>query len=261
MNRVFAVVFALTFAAQFNLLSAQTTVMRVWKNGEVTSSISTADVDSVTFETSDGVYLINGHRFVDLGLPSGLLWAETNIGAETFADDGDYFAWGETASKSSYSWLKYKYGQSSSNITKYNEADRKTVLDKEDDAAYVNWGSSCRLPTVAEFCELVYSDNCTATWTCMKNSSDSIVNGYKITSKKNGNSIFLPASGYRDVDSLYGNGSHGRYWTCEFYTENLGSGIPEAAANAYFFWFQDIGHITRAFSRYLGYPARPVAEP
>ncbi len=261
MNRIVATVFALTFAIQFNLMSAQTTVMKVWKNGEVTSSISTADVDSVTFEASDGVYLVNGHRFVDLGLPSGLLWAETNIGAETAADDGDYFAWGETTCKSSYTWLEYKYGQSSSNISKYNWADRKAVLDKEDDAAYVNWGCSCRMPSVAEFCELVYSDNCTATWTCMKNSSDSTVNGYKITSKKNGNSIFLPASGWYDSDSLYWYGSHGRYWTCEFNTAHLSSDYPEAATDAKFFWFQDCGHIASEYNRYLGYSVRPVAEP
>lgn len=155
---------ALLLSAQFNLLSAQTT-MKIWKGGCVTTSISTEDIDSVTFETTkidlgDGVYLINGHKFIDLGLPSGLLWAETNIGAETAYDDGYYYAWGETSTKEDYSTSTYKgltidttYSELYEKYiyteiySKYNETDGKTVLDKEDDAAYVNWGISCRMPT------------------------------------------------------------------------------------------------------------------
>ena len=181
---------ALLFAAQFTHLSAQTTVMKVWKGGNVTSSISTADVDSVTFETNksgldDGVYLINGHKFVDLGLPSGLLWAEANIGAEAAADDGNYYAWGETTTKAGYYWRNYKYGEYL-DLSKYTSTDGKTVLDKEDDAAYVNWGSPCRMPTTAEFKELCNTDNCTWSWTSKITSSNESINGYEVTSKKIG---------------------------------------------------------------------------
>ena len=196
---------ALSFAAQFHLLSAQYT-MKVWRNGWVTSSTPTAEIDSVIFEPS---HLINGHNFIDLGLPSGLLWAETNIGAETAADDGNYYAWGETTTKSSYSWDTYKYGTSTDNITKYNSTDGKTFLEIADDAACVNWGNSCHMPTKADFEELLNSDNCTWTWTSMKNSSGSSVNGCKVTSKKNGNYIFLPASGFRYETKLSSHGAHG----------------------------------------------------
>ena len=98
---------------------------------------------------------INGHKFVDLALPSGILWATNNIGATTAADDGYYYAWGETEpqSSNSYSWDSYKHGTSWSNLAKYNATDEKTVLEKEDDAAYINWGSSCRMPTYDDFNE------------------------------------------------------------------------------------------------------------
>ena len=174
--------------------------------------------------------VINGHKFVDLGLPSGLLWATCNVGAFTAADDGNYYAWGETTTKENYYFDTYKYGTSSSNLTKYNKTDGKTILDKEDDAAYVNWGSSCRMPTGAEFEELVNSDNCTWTWTHITNSSGSSVKGYEVTSKKNGNSIFLPASGYRYGSGLYNHGSHGVYWS-----STLGSSSVSDAYNLYFF--------------------------
>jgi hypothetical protein len=168
--------------------------------------------------------IINGHRFVDLGLPSGLLWATCNVGAFTAADDGNFYAWGETTTKENYDWDTYKYDTSSSNLTKYNKTDGKTVLDKEDDAAYVNWGSSCRMPTDDDFSELNNSGNCTWTWTSMTTSSGNSIKGYKVTSKNNGNSIFLPASGYRDGSYPYGPGSYGFYWSSTLYS----SGVSDA---------------------------------
>lgn len=155
--------------------------------GDVASAktLGTASVDNSK--------TIDGHKFIDLGLPSGLLWAETNIGAEKPADDGNYYAWGETQSKSNYSWDTYKYGTSEDNLTKYNSTDDNTVLDNSDDAAYVNWGSSCRMPTCDDFTELLKSSNCTWTWTSQTTSDGSSINGYTVTSIKNGNSIFLPA--------------------------------------------------------------------
>ena len=197
---------------------------------------------------------INGHRFVDLGLPSGLLWAKTNIGAETAADDGNYYAWGETSTKDSYSWVTYKYGTSSSNLTKYNETDGKTILDKEDDAAYINWGSPCRMPTKTEFAELRNSDNCTWTWTSMTTSSGSSISGYKVTSKKNGNSIFLPVSGDRYGSNLDYHGWYGNYWSSTLYSSNV--------SYAYHLTFDSIDCYSNGFYyRYYGFSVRPVTEP
>lgn len=201
----------------------------------------------------DNSKTINGHKFVDLGLASGLLWAETNIGAETAADDGDYFAWGETQSKSDYEWSTYKYGDSSSNISKYNSTDGKTALDKEDDAAYVNWGSSCRMPTSEEFTELLNSKDCTWTWTSKTTSSGSSINGYQVTSTKTGNSIFLPASGYRRREGQLSQGSNGYYWSTTLYAKKV--------ANAYYLYFGNDNHDQDYYFRYDGRTVRPVTEP
>ena len=200
-----------------------------------------------------GIYIINEHKFVDLGLPSGLLWAETNIGAETAADHGNYYAWGETTTKSDYDWDTYKYGTSEFDITKYNKTDSMTVLENADDAACVNWGSYCRMPTYTEFRELLNSDNCTWTWTSMKNSSSSSINGYKVTSKKNGNSIFLPASGYRRGDDLGYHGSCGYYWSSTLYASDVyyAYGLCSFSSSRY----------TDLYDRYYGRAVRPVAAP
>lgn len=159
--------------------------------------------------------MLNGHVFVNLGLPSGTLWAETNIGADKEADDGNYYAWGETATQSEYSIISYKYNIIGSlyKLSKYNTTDGKGVLDQEDDAAYVNWGTSCRMPTSDEFVELHNTDNCTWTWSSKSNSSSTSVNGYLVTSKKNGYSIFLPASGSINYSTFIEKNSYGYYWS------------------------------------------------
>ena len=163
----------------------------------------------------------NGHDYVDLGLPSGLKWATCNVGATAPEGYGDYFAWGETAPKDNYDWSTYKYGPIDA-IIKYctqsslgynGFTDNKTTLDLSDDAARTNWGGKWRMPTTAEQDELI--NNCTWTWTT-KNG----VNGYKVTSKTNGNSIFLPAAGYRSGSSVYRVGSYGYYWSSSLYESN-----------------------------------------
>ena len=229
-----------------SLISGTTYYYRVYI--KLNNGVFYGDVVKVkTLGTKPNDKVINGHKFLDLGLPSGLLWAETNIGAETAADDGNYYAWGETTTKSDYSWDTYKYGTSESDITKYNSTDGNTILDKDDDVAYVNWGSSCRMPTEAEFSELLNSDNCIWTWTNQPNSSGSSVNGYKVTSKKNGNSIFLPASG-----ECYGDDRSGFYWSSSLRTSSVDL--------AYCLHFYGSGGTGRS-SRYFGRPVRPVAEP
>lgn len=142
---------------------------------------------------------INGHKFIDLGLPSGTLWAETNVGAETAADYGNYYAWGETKTKTTYDSDTYPYT--------YNP----TNLPATADAATVNWGSPCRMPTADDFQELL--DNCTREKASQTNSSGSIISGEKFTSNTNGESIFLPLSGWYDGDKLTGVGMNGNYWS------------------------------------------------
>ena len=157
---------------------------------------------------------------VDLGLPSGIRWASCNVGATTPEGYGYYFAWGETESKKDYSWETYKYANVGEfyhhKFTKYctdassgdnGFIDNKTVLEPEDDAATANWGDVWRMPTDAEWTEL--REQCTWTWTAQNG-----MNGYQVASKTNGNSIFLPAAGFRDGNAApYVAGRRGYYWS------------------------------------------------
>ena len=169
----------------------------------------------VSCEKDDEV-LVQGVA-VDLGL--SVKWATCNVGASTPEDYGDYFAWGETSTKSTYGWSTYKYCNGSYNtLTKYNNSssygtmvDNKTQLDLSDDAARANWGGSWRMPTDAEMTEL--RKQCTWTWTTQNG-----VNGYKVTSKSNGNSIFLPAASYYRFGLVDNVGHGGYYWSSSLYT-------------------------------------------
>lgn len=187
--------------------------------------------------------VINGHKFVDLGLPSGLLWAETNVGASTPYADGDYYAWGETQTKSYYSWSTYKWG---SNLTKYNSSDGKTTLEASDDVATAKWGKECRMPSRAEFLELY--NKCDWTWKSSYNGAS----GYLVTGPS-GQTIFLPASGDRYGGDLYGHGSYGCYWS-----SSLGTSDSDYAYYLYF----NSGNINPSNGgyRYFGFCVRPVAE-
>ena len=161
---------------------------------------------------------IADHEYVDLGLPSGTLWATCNVGADKPEDYGGYFAWGETETKDTYGCSTYKWcGDDYDNFTKYctdsnyGTVDNKTVLDPEDDAARANWGGGWRMPTLEEMREL--EDNCTREWTTQNG-----VNGQKFTGS-NGNSIFLPAAGYYGDDELINDGSDGNYWSSSLCAE------------------------------------------
>ena len=138
---------------------------------------------------------INGHEWVDLGL--SVKWATCNIGASSPSDWGNYYAWGETTTKTTYTYA---------NSVTYDKNIGEICGDSEYDAARRNWGDSWRMPTKAELRELF--NNCTWTWTTQGGH-----NGYRVTSKKNGNSIFLPAAGYRDGSSLYHRGEYCTYWS------------------------------------------------
>jgi hypothetical protein len=187
-------------------------------------------------------------EYVDLGL--SVKWATCNVGASKPEDYGDYFAWGETKPKSTYKWSTYKWcNGSSSSLIKYNTnssdgiVDHKKTLDPSDDAAHVNWGGSWRMPTKAEQDELRI--NCTWIWTIQNG-----VNGYRVTSKKNGMSIFLPAAGYYEDSSPYGDGSYGDYWS-----SSLCTGNPDVS---YYLYFDSSSANWYSSNRCYGRSIRPV---
>ena len=203
----------------------------------------TAYGEEVSFMTTSSE---NSHEYVDLGL--SVKWATMNVGANSPEDYGDYFAWGETSTKSTYEWSTYKYCNGSYNtLTKYNTSsdygtvDNKTTLELSDDAAQANWGGAWRMPTDAEMTELL--EQCTWTWTTQNG-----VNGYKVTSKSNGNSIFLPAAGYCLGSSLGSAGSNGSsYWSSSLHT------YPNLA------WGVGFLNVCRSGNlRFSGRPVRPV---
>ena len=190
--------------------------------GTCTITCSATDGSGVKAECQVEVVMNETHEYVDLGLPSGTLWATCNVGASKPEEYGDYFAWGETEPKSDYSWSTYKYCKGSYNtMTKYctnsyyGTVDNKTELEPSDDAATANWGSGWQMPSEEQLRELYNSSYTTTTTT---STSYGWTEGYKITSKRNGNSIFLPAAGCRGGSSLYDAGSHGYYWSRSLYT-------------------------------------------
>lgn len=165
------------------------------------------------------------YEFVDLGLPSGTLWADRNVGAEKPEGFGLYFAFGETegysgiTSDKGFYWGDYKYssGQTSSTstsfkgVTKYNTksvsgtVDNLTTLEQVDDAAYTS-DKTCRMPTKSDFEELIA--NTTSTWEVLNG-----VGGRRFTSKTNGNSIFVPVAGDCGNGSASNVGSNGYLWS------------------------------------------------
>lgn len=192
------------------------------------------------------------HEYVELGLPSGTLWATCNIGAESPEDYGDYFAWGETTPKDNYDWSTYKWCNGSYNtITKYNinptfgAVDNKTILELSDDAAHVNWGGNWRIPTKDEMYELI--KNCT--WECAIKKG---VNGRNVIGP-NGNSIFLPAGGYCTLGCSVG--LDGYYWTSSLYAED------SSGASNLLFYSDGVFLNSMSFTRTLGQFVRPVSAP
>ena len=201
-------------------------------------------------ESSENVRLmfneINGHEYVDLGL--SVKWATCNVGASKPEDYGDYFAWGETSTKSTYSEGNSKTTGEQMNDIKGNS---------QYDAARANWGGSWRLPTKKELEEL--ENKCIWTWTTQNG-----VKGYKVTGP-NGKSIFLPAAGHRGESSLYRVGEGGSYWTSTSDSDNY-------FFYEYFFYFFDYGEGASCLffdsgrqyvdlgDRYYGGSVRPVSE-
>ena len=244
----------LWLVALFLLLSAGASAQGVvlYRKGGAPIKVPYAELDSIsTYDYGEEPSVnpqINGHEYVDLGL--SVKWATCNVGASSPEEYGDYYAWGETETKSTYNWSTYKWCKGSKETqTKYctssiyGTIDNKTEMDSEDDVAHVKWGGSWRMPTEAEIREL--REQCTWTWTTQGGK-----NGYKVTSKKNGNSIFLPAAGFRYNSSLNSAGSYGYCWSSSLNTSY--------SYGAYFLGF-DSDNVNRGnLNRYYGLSVRPV---
>ena len=188
----------------------------------------------------------NGNKYVDLGL--SVKWASCNVGATAPEEYGYYYAWGEVLPKTDWATYKYCNGTYDS-MTKYctnsgyGTVDNKTTLEAMDDAAAYNWGDSWRMPTYAEWEELL--NQCTWKWTTRNG-----VNGYKVKSKINGNSIFLPAAGYSRDAGFDDAGSLGFYWS-----SSLSESDPTDAWHVYF----GSGNVDSYYdTRSYGQSVRPV---
>ena len=223
--------------------------------------------------------IINGHEWIDLGL--SVKWATCNVGASSPDDPGDYFAWGETVPKSEFTWENYKFwisgGWKDASFNKYttevgkkrdelvqmgdgiwwnmtsekNRArceqsvvDYKTCLEMSDDAAHVNWGGTWRMPTEKELSELV--KKCIWTYSRL---------GYRVTSEKTGNSIFLPLTGSRSGsknDSLPG------IWSSTLKTDMSRFAYSIQFGYCHLWETDDVGLYARF--RCYGLPVRPVSD-
>lgn len=181
---------------------------------------------------SDGT--IYGHEYVDLGLPSGLKWATMNVGASVLEDAGDYFAWGETSTKTTYT---------DSNCKTYNKAVDQISGNPEYDAARAKWGSTWRLPSKLEAQELI--DKCS--W---KLGTISGIRVYLVTGP-NGKSIYFPATGFRDGSSIYSSSDRGCYWT---------SSPGSSSQHGYELYIHGSGRGMSDCRRYRGQSVRPVSE-
>ena len=197
---------------------------------------------------------LNVHDYVDLGLPSGTLWATCNLGADTPEGYGDYFAWGETAPKEAYDWNGYKYGNFANDRYEFNKyctdsvyglngfVDKLTILEPADDAATANWGADWRTPTMEEWDELLQN-------TTFAKATQNGVKGWRLTAS-NGNSIFLPAVGYW-WDGVFDFAGIGIYWS-----SSLNKEFPNRAWG--FHLNSDSCHVCGSSDRSRGQTVRAV---
>ena len=238
-------------------------IMVIEKNNGTTVEYGVDDIKQVAFKQIENLCPDGNHpHMIDLGLPDGTKWACCNVGASRPEKYGLYFAWGETQGYTSdtsdgrsFNWASYKWCNGSENtMTKYcihdiygynGFTDDLTELLPEDDAATANWGSDWRMPSYEQCRELINSNYTTTERTTLNG-----VNGRKITSKSNGNSIFLPATGYREGTSFYAAGSDGEYWS-----RSLATNYSDDGRVLYFF----SGPVNYKYgSRCYGRSVRPV---
>lgn len=193
---------------------------------------------------------LNGHEYVDLGLPSGTMWATCNVGAKTPEDFGYYFAWGETKPKDTYyadNYMYCRFIEDEAYLTKYCSSPEKglsgfidvlTNLQSGDDVATANWGKDWCTPTKEQWDELI--DYCGWTW---------MLGYYKVLGPS-GNSIIIPAAGHYDGYTVFEDGFGGRYWSSTISDDN--------SFRASYFYFREGYGRTHTTDRYFGLSIRPV---
>ncbi len=243
-------------------VNAQTTYLRISQFDGTITKVAVSAIDSIDFVTEDAEQTpdepttpnFNGHAYVDLGLPSGTLWATCNVGATQPEEYGDYFAWGETTTKEDYSYATLKYWDNDTNTpTKYTGSNDVTTLEALDDAATVNWGGDWRMPTTEEQQELFYE----CTWNYISDYNNTGVAGCTFTSKKNPSKhIFLPAAGcYQAENGLIHEITYGGIWSSSL--------RKDAPSGAYLLYFNrnNAAWEYGFYSRYYGHPIRPVCSP
>ena len=194
----------------------------------------------------------SGFEYVDLGLPSGTLWAKCNLGGSSEEEYGDFYAWGETSGYDGldriFNWSTYQWcSGSSSSLTKYNASDGLTTLESSDDAATVQYGFEWRIPTRDEWIEL-------DTYTTKSNETINGIKGRRLKSTQNSNSIFLPFAGYFDGSSYQSAGSNANYWA---------STLSSTKSKAYIAYTPNNGAIRTngTMDRCLSEAIRPVYVP
>lgn len=249
MKKLLLSIFSLATAM---LTLAESKMIVVLKDGsEVEYSVK--DVDSLRFEKvlTDTIInghldtIINGHLFVDLGLPSGTKWAAENLGTDSIDTLGQYYAWGEIATKKSfYTESAPSYNKRFADLYKAGIIGEDSVLTAEHDAATAIWGEGCRMPTKEEFQELI--DNCTFNLNLE-------AKGYDVVGK-NGKSIFLPFAGNIFRTDMYYFGTEGRIWTSTFDEGNY------TAGSAWIFSYTEKGVIKLIPDHQSGRSIRPVTK-
>lgn len=193
-----------------------------------------------------------GHTWIDLGLPSGVKWASTNIGANRPQDLGNYYAWGETTLKTDYRWATYSHGTGYNSLTKYSNSDGLLLLDATDDAASSTWGGTWRMPTKDEWAEL--QEHCVWTWT--DDYKKTGVAGYVVASKSSDASLFLPAAGCRYANQMNEKGVHGYYWSSSLFQTSTYCGSAYQLQFFQAYVKSDWNH-----ARYYGSSVRGVCNP
>ena len=193
--------------------------------------------------TTNGANTHNGHEFVDLGLPSGTLWATCNVGATSPEQAGLYFAFGETIG---FTAEQVEKGVRKFDPASYTASKIFSELTLEDDAAHTYMGGKWRIPAKYEWQELI--DNCNAVWTA--NYGGTGLAGHVFTSRVNGNSVFFPVVGRCHLSSVYGVGWYGNYWSA--------TGL--SSSRMWYLYF-DSGHqVLDDYNRYYGFSVRGVCK-
>lgn len=213
--------------------------------GNTIERILVSEIDSVTFISPSTIDMPAVPEYfapeaIDLGL--SVKWASCNVGATKPEEYGGYYAWGETEEKDTYYKDGYKYYNVDSDDYINIGSD---ISGTKYDVAHVKWGGSWRMPTKTEIQELV--EKCTWKWTNVNGVYGQLATG------PNGNSIFLPAAGYRYGTEVYYTGYSGYYWSSTPNESLSSSAYVLYFSNGYHFWDYWYG-------RNLGHGVRPVSE-